>query len=129
MQPPPEVQSGTRIRASQWNALVAFLKWLAARCKPLRVTPPLAMDGAGTLRLDSLLKFVQVNSGGIAARSGTTVSSASCTELAFNGTNSLTTGAAALTVYNPWNTAAPASKYALAVYLLGAWWLAAWDCS
>lgn len=48
--------------------------------------------------------------GGIAARSGTTVSSATCTEYKLVG-STLTTNTATQTVYNPWPVAIPGTFY------------------
>lgn len=58
----------------------------------------------------SSTKLFLTPGGGIAARSGTTVSSATCTEYKLvSGT--LTTNTATQTVYNPWPVAIPASYY------------------
>ena len=60
------------------------------------------------------IKLFQTPGGGIAARSGTTVSSATCTEFKLvSGT--LTTNTMTATVYNPWPVAIPASYYITAV--------------
>jgi hypothetical protein len=75
------------------------------------------------------LKFVQLPAGGIAERSGVTVSSGTCTELDFDGVNKLTVGTVTGKYFNPWNTAAPAGKYALAGHLLSADWVLIWDCA
>lgn len=55
-------------------------------------------------------QLFQTPGGGIAARSGTTVSSATCTEFKVVA-GVLTTNSATETVYNPWPVAIPASFY------------------
>lgn len=69
-------------------------------------------------------KIVLTPGGGIAARSGTTVSSASCTEYKIvSGT--LTTNTNSLTVYNIWPFAIPASMYIKATKeSISGFWLA-----
>lgn len=52
--------------------------------------------------------------GGIAARSGTTVSSATCTVYKFVG-GTLTTDSTTETVYNPWPVAIPAAFYMIGI--------------
>jgi hypothetical protein len=74
------------------------------------------------------LTLVQAPSAGIIARSGTTVTSGTCTKLIFDGTSKLTVGTATLDCFNPWDTNVPSSKYAVAAFILGAWFLIAWDC-
>lgn len=62
--------------------------------------------------------------GGIAARSGTTVSSASCTEYKL-ASGTLTTNTNSQTVYNPWPVAIPASYYIMAQKeQLSGYWIA-----
>jgi hypothetical protein len=75
------------------------------------------------------LVFVQTPGAGITARAGTVVHSGSCTRLKFDlGAATLSTDAQSLTCYNPWNTNAPAGKYAVAANVFGVFWLIAWDC-
>ncbi len=56
-------------------------------------------------------KIVQTPVGGIAARSGTTVGSASCTEFKINSGTTLATNTDTITVKNIWPFAIPASMY------------------
>jgi len=60
------------------------------------------------------LKLFLTPGGGIAARSSTTVSSATCTEYKIVGTT-LTTNTNTQSVYNPWPVAIPASYYITAI--------------
>jgi len=65
-------------------------------------------------------RIVQVPSGGIAARSGTTVASASCTVFTIVGTT-LTTASTTLTVFNLSTVAIPANMYIVANKVGNAW--------
>jgi len=58
-------------------------------------------------------KIFQTPGGGIAARSGTTAGSATCTEYKFSG-STLVTNTNTLTVYNIFPVAIPASYYVIA---------------
>lgn len=60
------------------------------------------------------VKVVQTPGGGIAARSGTTVGSGTCTEFKINS-GTLTTNTNTITVKNIWPFAIPASMYIVAV--------------
>lgn len=68
--------------------------------------------GAGTT---AGVKIVQTPGGGIAARSGTTVGSATCTEYKINSGTTLATNTSTVTVKNIWPFAIPASMYIMAV--------------
>ena len=69
-------------------------------------------------------KIVQTPGGGIAARSGTTAGSATCTEFKLSG-STITTNTDTITVYNIWPFAIPASMYILATKeLLSNQWIA-----
>ena len=59
---------------------------------------------------NSNTRIFQTPGGGIAARTGTTVSSATCTEFKI-ASGSLTTNTTTQTVYNIWPVAIPASYY------------------
>jgi hypothetical protein len=75
-----------------------------------RVLPVVLNAGSGG---GASAKIVQTPGGGIAARSGTSVSSASCTEFKIAG-GTLATNTDTLTVYNPWPFAIPGSFYIVA---------------
>ena len=66
-------------------------------------------QGVGAGSSDS--KIVQTPGGGIAARSGTTVGSASCTEFKIDSGTTLATNTNTITVKNIWPFAIPASMY------------------
>lgn len=70
--------------------------------------------GAGT-SAGAGVKIVQTPGGGIAARSGTTVGSAVCTEFKINSGTTLATNTATVTVKNLWPFVIPASMYIVAV--------------
>jgi hypothetical protein len=75
----------------------------------------------------SLVYPVKAPAGGIAAMSGSTPGSATCTKYVWSG-GSLTATGTTLTVKNPYTTAVGANKFAWAVDWEGATWIATEAC-
>lgn len=97
------------------------IRLLAAPSTSVETLCPVLLGGGGG---SSGVKIVQTPGAGIAARSGTTVSSANCTEYKLVA-GTLTTNTDTLTVHNPWPFAIPASFYILAVReSIGSDWIA-----
>lgn len=110
----PQIWGFTRATADRLAAMAGVPVTLRPP-QTQRSRQPRFVGGSGA-------KLVKTPGGGIAARSGTTVSSAACDETKIES-GSLVSNAVSLTVLNPWPIAIPANYYIVAVLeqLTGEW--------
>lgn len=105
----------------------------AADLSKIRTGPGLLLSWLGgipTLLLDGVLgvELARSPSGGVAARSGTTVSSGSFTLYTFDGVDQLAVGSTAVRAFNPYAAAVPGLTLCLLFRFLGVRWAIGWEC-
>lgn len=107
---------------------IAAIREVVRLAKDIGLNANVREDGIDDPHMAPEEYLVLVPGGGIAARSGTTVSSAECTVYQRVGATIESTGRP-LTVYNFAAAAIPASAYAIVSRdKFGTWWVVAVDC-